>query len=198
MKKLFVMAFALLLGAQAHAQLAVEAGYQHAFENWTVGQKKSNPLDGVYAGVSYRLGLDRMVEGLSFVPAVDLSVLYGNFFVDEWKNYEIAVDVPLQIRYSYDVASDFCLFGLFGPALEYGLVNRVKAGGNSYNLYVSDNATEYLRNRLQLYMSIGGGFEVAQTIRVQIGFDLGLLDLNPSSSWKITRHRLKVGAAWLF
>lgn len=201
MKKILLIALALFAGAQAHAQLAVEAGYQHAFENWKVKSlnlKAETPMDGFYAGVRFGLHLDNLVDGLSFVPGADLSFLFGKSYIGDHPITEVAVNVPLQFRYSYDIVDDFSVFGLFGPTLQYGLYHQAFKGGTSYNLYSSRNDLNEIRKRFQTYLSFGAGFEVAQMIQVKLGFDVGLLNLTPENDLRATRHLLKVGAAYLF
>ena len=70
MKKLLVIAAALLIGMQANAQLIFNGGYLHATENSTFTEKLTSGdvtvsgtdlLDGFYAGAKYRIGALHLV-----------------------------------------------------------------------------------------------------------------------------------------
>lgn len=219
MKKLIVIAAALLIGLQANAQIIFNGGYLHATDNITQttpnGEiKGTNLLDGFYAGAKYRIGLDGITEGLSLAPGANVSVLFGRDAglpdcLDDAKTTEVAVNVPLHVQYLFEITPDFKLEAWAGPTVQFGVYNRTIDGEtnptNIYNLYkeipTSANnlgASIAPRNRFNLFLGLGVGFEVAELVHVNVGYDFGVLNLATNPNEKIYRGLLRVGVGYNF
>lgn len=223
MKKLLVIATALLIGMQANAQLIFNGGYLHATENLKktttlAGQSNTqtgtNVLDGFYAGAKYRIGLDGITEGLSLAPGANFSFLFGKEAgipdaLDDAKTTEIALNVPIHVQYLFEITPDFKLEAWAGPTFQYGIYNRTIHGEsnptNIYNLYqeipVSQNnlgAAIPARNRINLFLGIGLGVEVSELVHVNVGYDFGLLNLTTDANGDIRRGLLRIGLGYNF
>ena len=223
MKKIIVIAAALLIGIQANAQLIFNGGYLHATENisktTTVAgtsntQTGSNLLDGFYAGAKYRINLDGITDGLSIAPGANVSFLFGKEAgitdaLDDARTTEIALNVPLHVQYLFEITPDFKLEAWAGPTFQYGIYSRTFKGESNptmlYNLYKeipigTNNPLDTIaaRNRINLFLGIGLGVEVSELIHVNVGYDFGLLNLSTDPNGKITRGLLRIGLGYNF
>ena len=89
MKKIFAIvlsAAALLMGAQAYAQLSVGAGWLNSTETTTVkagntSSSAASNLNGFYAGAQYNINI---VSRLGVAPGVYFSGLFGKRTDDLW------------------------------------------------------------------------------------------------------------------
>ena len=224
MKKLLVIAAALLIGIQANAQLIFNGGYLHATENSTFTEKLasgdvtvsgSDMLDGFYAGAKYRIGLDSITEGLSLAPGANVSFLFGRHaqmdVFDPLDNRavmnQIALNVPLHVQYLFEITPDFKLEAWAGPTFQLGLYDRVIDTDDNptmiYDQYkaipgtVKSRAID-ARNLINLYLGIGLGVEVSELIHVNAGYDFGLLNLTTDPNGKVTRGLLRIGLGYNF
>lgn len=186
MKKVFATIFAaalFLMGTQAYAQLSVGAGFMNAQDKTVtvattiVGNGTSTEkldLNGGYAGVSYNLAIPA-VNGLGLAPGAFLSALFGNN--DDTKYTDIAVNIPVNVTFGYNLASDFKLVAFAGPALQIGLIKKssyTSGGTTTINDYYSEDFYAP-RKRFNVLVGAGAGIEVANKYQVMVGFDWGLL-----------------------
>jgi len=77
MKKVLLIIAALFVGMQAQAQIVADGGYFHAFENGKNLTYSSPSQDGLFLGARYRVDLDDWMDGLTFIPGVNISALKG-------------------------------------------------------------------------------------------------------------------------
>lgn len=206
MKKLLVIALALFVGAQAHAQLVADGGYAHAMEsikyqNGNIDFKHTGSLDGLYLGARYLISLDNLVNGLAVAPGANLSYLFGKYWdYENCKVRELAINVPAQAMYAYDFGNDFKVFGLAGPIFQLGLSHKAKDSnsGTQYDLYNKDNHLGFARNAFNIYIGLAAGIQVADMIQVSVGFDFGLLNLAYTDHYRMGRNVLKIGVGYMF
>ena len=185
MKKVLLIVAALFVGLQANAQLRADGGFMHAMEtfNWN-GTKDGHTLDGGYLGAKYNIDLGNLVDGLSVEPGANLSLLFGkeDLVIDNYTVSELALNVPVHVRYTYGLTGDFNVYGLVGPTFSYGL-----------NMHAGIS-----RNPFNMYLGLAAGIEVAQMIHVNVGFDFGLLNMSSTSHLGIGRNVLKIGVGYIF
>ena len=97
--------------------------------------------------------------------------------------------------------SDVKVKFLAGPTLQLGLVNNLVDRSNNstttYNMY-KETALGAARTPFNLYLGLGAGIEVAQAIRVNVGFDFGLLNLTTGTNATLRRNILKIGVGYIF
>lgn len=215
MKKLLVIAAALLIGMQANAQLIFNGGYLHQTEQTVNTDKNINATDvqdGFYAGAKYRISLDSITEGLSLAPGANVSFLFGRhnnqgLLVDEMDDKafmnQIAFNAPLHIQYLFEITPDFKLEAWAGPTFQLGLYDRVIDDDSNptliYNRFKALPASSVLPfNRINLLLGLGLGVEVSELIHVNVGYDFGLLNLSTVANTKVTRGLLRVGFGYNF
>lgn len=237
MKKLFVIAAALLIGLQANAQLIFNGGYLHQTESTTITEKNAQNedvtingtdlLDGFYAGAKYRINLEGITPGLSLAPGANVSFLFGRHKALDEKDImdnkarmnQIALNIPIHVQYLFEFNSDFKLEAWAGPTFQLGLFDRVADSEDNptilFDRYKTVNLTgtfgevlgPILRanyrsqeaiNRFNFFLGAGVGFEIAELIHINVGYDFGLLNLSTANNCKITRGLLRVGVGYNF
>lgn len=205
MKKVILIVASLLLGLQAHAQLAADGGYMHAFENGkgsVLGITATNARgwDGFFVGGRYNIGLDNVVNGLSVDPGANVSFLWSRYS-NTSVGREIAINVPIHLVYSLDIMSDVKVKFLAGPTLQMGLLNNLVDRSNNstttYNMY-KETTLGSARTPFNLFLGVGAGIEVADAIRVKVGFDFGLLNTTTATNATLHRNILKIGVGYIF
>ncbi len=206
MKKFIVIAAALLLGFQARAQVIADAGLAVAFEKTRndLGYYHPSTMTGLFAGARYYFSLDDVVDGLAFLPGANLSVLIGRYWdYSDVKSKELALNLPLQASYTYGLNEHVKVFGQTGPTLQLALTHKVSdSQGNTYSLLNKKNNFGEARNRFNIYWGFAAGVEINDMFRIDVGIDLGFLNLNKriehSTINKITRNFMHVGFGYLF
>lgn len=212
MKKFIVIAAALLLGFQARAQVIADAGFVTAFEKTTTLQDVTfhKASFGLYAGANYYYSLDNLVDGLAVLPGANLSVLIGrHWYLNDIRVRELALNIPLQASYTYEINDKVKVFGQTGPTLQLALAYKAKdSKGTTYSLLRKDNefwkypTTPQARRPFNIYWGLAAGAEVSDMLRIQVGVDFGFVNLrrpieNTNVS-KITRTTVHVGVGYLF
>ena len=204
MKKIYSIllgAALMLIGSQAYAQLAVGAGYFNATDKVTIGDNStSGDMNGFYGGVTYGLDLSSVTDGLGFEPGAFLN--FG-FDKDEEagvdvKHMDIALQVPLNFKYTYELDGDLKIFGLAGPALQLGLIKRDKwtVGGDTTtrNYYDKDGAD---LSRFNVLIGLGAGIEFGGKFQIRFGYDFGLLNIGDDDVKYTRPGQLKFGVAYV-
>lgn len=200
MKKIIVLAAALLLGWQANAQIVANAGFTAAFEKTKATyDSKPSTLFGVYAGANYYYSLDNLVEGLAAVPGANLSLLFGRHWFDSnVKVRELALNIPLQASYTYEVNDNLKVFGQTGPTLQFALTHKAITSGATFNLLSKKNDFGEVRSPFNLYWGIATGVEVSDMLRIEVGYDFGFFYLSRTEGLRISRGFLHFGVGYLF
>lgn len=207
MKRILLIIAALFVGMQAQAQFVADGGYFHAFENGKNLTYSSPSQDGLFLGARYRVDLDDWVDGLTFIPGVNISALKGkvlvsNLVLPKTTTREIAINLPIQLKYQYEFMSNFAVYGFLGPTLQLGFLNNVvDKNDNStlrYNMYKENKLGVAPRTPFNLYLGLGLGVEVAERILVNAAFDFGLLNLTTGQNQRLHRHVLKIGVGYIF
>lgn len=205
MKKLIILAAALLMGWQAQAQIILGAGFIHASERVKYSELENNfthqgSMNGIYAGASYYYSLDELVDGLAFQPGANLSMLLGHHWdFTTVKVRELAFNVPLLVGYTFPISETVKLFGQTGPSLQVALAYKAKdQQGTTWSLLNKNNTFGESRNRFNLYWGLSAGAEVNENIRFELGWDLGLLNMSADKSLSIRRGYLHLGVGYLF
>ncbi len=233
MKKLFAIVFsaaALLIGTQAHAQLSFGAGWLNSTETseYPDADPDKTNLNGLYIGGQYNLNL---VAGLGVAPGVYFSTLfdrrnnseaiYGTFKSERETYREFAINVPVNLNYTFEFGRDFNLFVYAGPVFQMafsskgtseasaGIGTFVQSTGkytlNYFNgkLYGPDNKEVAtlneggISNPFNIYLGGGVGIQ-AGDIQVIIGYDHSMLNFSKIKDSYTSRSQIKVGIGFSF
>lgn len=206
MKKFIVIVAALLLGFQAKAQIIADGGLVVAFEKTRndLGYYHPSTMTGLFAGAKYYYSLDEIVDGLAALPGANLSVLVGHHWdYRDVKESELALNIPLQASYTYEINDKIKVFGQSGPTLQLALTHKVKdTHGTTYSLLKKDNLFGEARKPFNIYWGFAAGAEINDMLRIDLGVDLGFLNLNRRVEHgtinKISRTYLHLGVGYLF
>ena len=219
MKKFIAIAAALVLfGTQAFAQLSFGAGYLNSTETTKTTYKldgstssSSQDLNGFYAGANYTIGLDGIVDGLAVTPGVFASMLFGaNKDNNNVKYQDLGLNIPLNISYAYELTNDFKLFAFLGPIFQIGLINKtITKDSNSEtkvnnfeNDIIANTIIKYGRERFNILLGGGLGFEVSEQFQVMVGYNHSLMNYwdqnTPFYNTKVSRSQITVGVGYNF
>jgi opacity protein-like surface antigen len=213
MKKFTVIltaALMLLAGTQANAQMSIGAGYVNSVESSKIS-KTANPsnyaLNGFYAGLGYTIPV---VGGLNFTPGVYYEFLTLTTTIrDELagvsrKVTEHYINVPLTFSFGVKLTDGFRLFAYAGPTAAIGLASTTQYEGNLGSIAAGTTIDNYDKNndygRFNILVGGGLGFEIAEMIRLNVGYEWGLLNryTGGDENLSIRDTRLTAGVAFLF
>lgn len=220
MKKIFatiLTASLMLVATNAFAQLSATAGYLNTTETTTVTttsgsttttSSASADLNGFFVGANYGIDIPA-VNGLGAVAGVNASFLFGsNHYDGLWglgartvKDSEIALNVPINLTYSYALNGDTKLFAFAGPTLQFALSNK------SVTIFDSDKDTKHetdnlggddpARNPFNLLIGGGIGAQVSG-IQITVGYEHSLLNYATADNTNIGRSIIKIGVGYAF
>jgi len=185
MKKIFlsaILSFGLL---NLNAQLGLRVGGTLA--NITNNSSISTEnVFGLNLGVVYNMGQ----KALTFKPGVIFTqkgygVKFGGNTSTVNLNY---IDIPLNLAYTINNKLQFEA----GPYIGYALSGKVKSGSNSQDLTFSDNGL----SRFDGGLNAGVAFYIKPQIQLGLTYNLGLLDIDNSSSGKITNNYLSLNLVY--
>ena len=214
MKKLTLTLIALAAAVTAFAQfpagLSVGAGYGNITKKFKIDQadlNESTKLNSFFVGAEYNFAIG--TSGLGVAPGIYFQFSKGdliNGFSDvdaDWK--ESSILVPVKVNYAVPVADIFKIVPYIGPTLEYNISSKASAEGETVDLYsMPGDGGKY--KHIQLYLGGGVAFDIADIVRVSVGYDFGMLnrvkvddfdDNDVDYSFK-DKGRLSVGVAYLF
>ena len=196
MKKLFVTMIALAAAVTAFAQmpegLAVGAGYLSGDLKTKAGDySHTETLGGFFVNADYNISLG---EALGVAPGVALSYLSKE--ENNVKDAILDLSIPVMVNYTFPVADILKVIPFAGPTVQLGLSAKSKAGDTTRDWYHKDNDF----GRLQLFVGAGCALEIAEILRVHIGYDLGLLNryTGDADNYKISNSGLHFGVSYLF
>ena len=198
MKKVFAIAAALMMLATAANAQSFGAGYVQSTANSTTS-------NGFYAGFGYSA---EIMPGLNLNPGLYYEFLtnsngagLGDILSISGKTTEHYVNVPLHLSYALQLAPNFKFFVYGGPTANMGIASSTKTSVSSVIGGGSDTRNNYNNenySRFDILAGVGGGIEVMNKFRVNVGYDWGLLDRNKSENATLKRNRLMAGVAFIF
>lgn len=196
MKKFFItltVLFAAALGA--NAQFSIGAGYLNrtnkiSFESTS----NSYTLNGFYAGLDagYYIGY-----GVRIAPGIYYSYITGRTIIPGGKNegnyYRHELTFPINVRYSLEISESLDVFAYAGPQFIIGL-----ASSNA----MSDKENSRSGNEGEKHFNAGLGFglgvDIAKSLRINVGYTIGMLNTVRSENISSKINTLQVGLALLF
>ncbi len=190
---IFVAVSLLSAGTDAKAQMSAGGGF--------VSMNFSGPdskgwdevaMPGFYFGVNYDIKFSSL-EGLTFEPGIYFQH-YGKTFAPgsfaELSYRANYLSVPLNIKYTFDVARDFSMTGYTGPRFNAGFI------GNAFD------KTRLGFKNIDAQWGAGLAMTFADAIQIRVGYDLGLDKAIKDSEWgenlKIRRNVFHIGIGFLF
>lgn len=201
MKKFFItltVLFAAALGA--NAQFSIGAGYLNRTNNISFeGTSNSYTLNGFYAGLDagYNIGY-----GVRIAPGIYYSYITGRTVIpggrDEGSYYRHELTFPINVRYSLEVSESLDVFAYAGPQFIIGLAssNAMSGKGNSHS---GDNFSgSEGEKHFNAGLGVGLGVDIAKSMRINVGYTIGMLNTVRSENISSKINTLQVGLALLF
>lgn len=203
-------ALLLLAGTQANAQISIGAGYVNSVESYKISKNadpSNNALNGFYAGFGYTIPV---VSGLNFTPGVYYEFLtksdatnIGGVANVSGKITEHYINVPLTFSFGAELTDGFRVFAYAGPTAAIGLASTTVYNGTVLGISAGSTVDNYNNDgygRFDILLGAGLGFEIADMIRLNVGYDWGMLNRYIGTTEGVSRKntRLTAGVAFLF
>ena len=196
-----VLAAALLVAGNAHAQLGINIGY--APETITTTAKNGNSnldMTGFFAGVNYNHALSGNI-GISFGAQLRYNTKKSTTTVlsasETTTHTQLLLDIPLLLNFAIPFGNEASLALYAGPTLTYALKGNTNISENVLN--TSNNINWYGENSNRKQFDLLGTFGAAfnyKNIRLFGGYRLGLLDLDKSDNVTVKTSGLFFGLGY--
>ncbi|MBQ9201226.1 MAG: outer membrane beta-barrel protein [Bacteroidales bacterium] len=162
MKRMMIVAIALLTAVMANAQASFQLGYLgNNSKTETALGSTSDSYGGFMVGADYNLTL---TGDLKVAPGLNLDLSFDDDYT------EFGFFIPIDFNYGFQINDQVSLSVFAGPTAYLGILSQSKTGAVTYDYYEND----YSRFELLL----GGGLwcDIMDLIRVKAGYKFGLLD----------------------
>lgn len=212
MKKLIItIAIALAACTAAFAQkgLSVGAGYldntvKSVYTSGSTSTTTSQTYGGFYGGVSYTVltlgpGIN-ITPGLYFASTSFKEEKEVLTVLTRTTGSESYLAVPVNFSYKLDlVPGTLAIEPYAGPTFAYGLSSKGSVWDELTNATTTtDNYDGTTYGKFDLQVGVGLAFDIVDMIRVTVGYNMGLLDRNSDSDYKVTTSNINFGVAYLF
>lgn len=207
MKKLILsLAIAAIAAGSAMAQVSVGAGYLNQTSKSSLSENSSSKgsSDGFYVGAAFSCPI---IAGLSVDPGVyygfltsSTDVNIAGFELANGKTQSHYLMIPIDLRYSFHALDFLDVFALAGPRFNVGLASTttVSALGDAVEQKVDNYGENSSLQRFDFGLGVGIGFDLFQMVRIKVGYDWGLLDVNKTDAVTTNNSMLHAGVAFLF
>lgn len=207
MKKLILsLAIAAIAAGSAMAQVSVGAGYLNQTSKSSLSENSSSKgsSDGFYVGAAFSCPI---IAGLSVDPGVyygfltsSTDVNIAGFELANGKTQSHYLMIPIDLRYSFHALDFLDVFALAGPRFNVGLASTttVSALGDAVEQKVDNYGENSSLQRFDFGLGVGIGFDLFQMVRIKVGYDWGLLDVNKTDAITTNNSMLHAGVAFLF
>lgn len=200
------MALAVMLFASAGVMaqtFGVRAGYVNSKETG------ADDVSGIQIGPVGEIGLSNKMLGIeygvlyTYLENTYPGLIGTNYYTGHY------VDVPVRLKLDFPVVSDVALYAFVGPQFSFGVAQNIENIANlfgsevdiitnidRYKTDIDDDGVHDL-NRLELLFGVGGGLRF-KNIQLQVGYDLGISDLNKVENTMWKRNQLTASVIYGF
>ena len=186
MKKVLLLAVALMISAMAHAQFSVQVGYQmNSMKTETGGVRATQYYNGVAAAIDYNLPL---VGPLSVAPGLGIDFFFTNNYGVKYR--ELGLFAPIDFNLCLSDRRDTRLSLFAGPTLYYGLF--CKDVSTNYDYYATEDK--------RFDVALGGGIwcDIRETFRVKLGYKFGLMNCSKVPGITEKNNMLTLAIGYIF
>ena len=195
---------ALAAAATAFAQfpkgLSVGAGYGMGDKTFSAATgDQTIDMAGFYAGLSYNIAIGD--GGLGVQPGVYFHMDkgdVGDLGLADVDLKENSIDIPVLVNYAIPVLDILKVTPYVGPTFMYNFTAKFESKDYEQDLYKNGPGYESFYKHPNLFVGGGVALDIADIIRVSVGYDLGLLDRSSDSDDSIKENRLHFGVSFLF
>jgi hypothetical protein len=206
-----VISFITIFSLASNAQVGLQMGYLNSTFKTKVDNttSKSDRFNGLNAGLTYdynfsiseHLGLQTglLYSFIRHKENVEIDLLNTDY--DKTMTYQYAT-LPIHVKGMLSIGNNgLSIFASVGPDIIFGIAAKEKAKGKMTGKDVNVSESLYGNNsklkRFDLALGFGGGVQY-NSIRLKLGYDLGLLDLNDADNSKLKRNHFNVSLGYLF
>lgn len=203
MKKLFLTMIALAAAVTAFAQfpagLSVGAGYVSAKKTTKVDNRSdSRSFGGFYVNADYNIAIGDTGFGVAPGVYVDLPIYKDEIAGADVKCKELNLGIPVMVNYAFPVADIIKIIPFAGPTVQFGISSKFIAEQGNQKQTIDNYDGDDAQKRLQLFIGGGVAVDIAEIVRVSLGYDAGLLNRNNDSDVKVKDSGFHIGVAYLF
>lgn len=225
MKKYLFLAIAGLIMAatQVSAQISVEASYENSRyrQQYNNDVEWGDPLQGFGVGAYYNINLFcNDLHAFSIQPGLKYSYVTFREVEEEGQvSMKMSLNqhylnVPIRFQYALQVMPGLRVLAFAAPNFSLGLSNTINLDiiGEEvgFNLYTGEvtgtlplvgDVGEYLQfnmRRFDVSAQVGLGVEIMDRYEIRGGYDFGLVNLMPDTSYSTTRNNFFVGVGFRF
>lgn len=188
MKKVFLLAFALMISVMAHAQFSVQVGYQmNSMKTEMDGVRATQYYNGVAAVVDYNIPI---VGSLSVAPGLGLDFYFTNNYGVKYREFGLFAPIDFNLCISERRDSRLSIFA--GPTLYYGLFCKDVSTNPPYSYYDSENK--------RFDVALGGGIwcDISEVFRVKLGYKAGLTNCSAVKGITEKNNMLTLAIGYIF
>lgn len=186
MRKVFLLAIALMISAIAHAQFSVQVGYQmNSLRTEMGGVRATQYYNGVAAAVDYNIPI---VGSLSVAPGLGIDFFFTNNYGVKYRELGLFAPIDFNLCLSDRRSARFSLFA--GPTLYYGLFCKD----------ISTNYDYYAKEDKRFGVALGGGIwcDISEVFRVKLGYKFGLLNCSKEAGVTEKSNMLTLAIGYIF
>lgn len=198
----------MLIGTSAFAQVSVGAGYLNASSVTKVSSSTSTvPFNGFYAGIDYTYAINDVfgvTPGIYYEYAASNSTASISSISGSATTKEHYINIPVYLNAGVNFGDGLKGFVYAGPTFSYGLASSSSGSvsflGYSLGTGESDNYASGNYGRFDVLVGGGVGVDIKNTVRLTVGYDLGMFNRNTAENASTTtnRNQLHAGVAFLF
>ena len=188
MKKVFLLAVALMISAMAYAQFSVQVGYQmNSLKTGMEGLRATQYYNGVAASVDYNIPL---VGSLSVAPGLGVDLLFTNKYGVKYRELDLFAPIDFNLCLSDRRDARLSLFA--GPTFYYGLFSKDISTNPHHDYYNTESK--------RFGMSLGGGIwcDIKESFRVKLGYKFGLLNCSKEAGITERSNTLTLAIGYIF
>lgn len=192
MKKLMIMAVALLTAGIASAQVTYSIGYINT--NVNIKNAPSQSLNGFTISLDDNINL---AGNLNVAPGIGMDLSFGNYkpFLVEQKVKKFGLYVPVDLNYGFALGSDLKLFVYAGPTLDFGIIYKGKVDDNTFDYYKKEDGN---LSRFDLLLGGGAWITYQDVLRFKVGYKAGMLNTCKTDGSEFKNNVLSVSVGYVF
>lgn len=180
MKKILIIAAALLTAWSANAQIGIVAGVTSSASNVKDAYADYKNISQYHVGLTYKLGIGNL---LAIQPAVIYN-MKGESISNIANTGDLAsvdyktgyIEVPVQVQVGLGIGSLLRVYGFAEPFIGYAVTNEVKAT-TLLSKEETQKTWDNMKSRFEYGVSLGAGVEVLRHVQVAVKYFWNLGDV---------------------
>ena len=172
MKKIIIIAAALLTALSANAQVGIVAGVTSSASNVKSAYADYKNISQYHVGLTYKLGIGNL---LAIQPAI-LYNMKGETISNIANTGDLAsveyktgyLEVPVQVQVGVGVGSLLRVYGFAEPFIGYAITNQQK--GTIASKEDVQKTWDNMKSRFEYGVSLGAGVEVLRHLQVSVKY----------------------------